>query len=50
MSGSKRRETLASSSAQDHYLKLYFGANGLELGKIRLKLREGWEVLSKHEE
>ena len=30
--------------------KLYFGANGLELGKIRLKLREGMEVLSKHEE
>lgn len=34
----------------NHYLKLYFGANGLELGKIRLKLREGMEVLSKHEE
>ena len=34
----------------NHYLKLYFGANGLELGKIRLKLRESIEVMSKHEE
>ena len=34
----------------NHYLKLYFGANGMELGKIRLKLRESIEVMSKHEE
>ena len=38
------------SVGSNHYLKLYFGANGMQLGKIRLKLREGMEALSKHEE
>ena len=28
-----------------HYLKLYFGASGLELGEIRLRYIEGEEAL-----
>ena len=46
----KETRDLGFFFGSNHYLKLYFGANGLELGKIRLKLREGMEVLSKHEE
>ena len=46
----KETRDLGFFFGSNHYLKLYFGANGMQLGKIRLKLREGMEALSKHEE
>ena len=35
----KETRDLGFFFGSNHYLKLYFGANGMQLGKIRLKLR-----------